>query len=159
MLCATVCLSPKSVHADGLEIAFFNIDHDAPTGVLEVVHRFFLQDIGIALTETTGQSIDMADLEAVNAIVKPYMEARFSLTTVDGVDLKTEWGGVENRANTLLIRQSATLPASSEGIVVHNAALHETHPRHVNILHATLNGQIHKRDFLANGPAQKLIFD
>lgn len=152
-------LFSQAAQADGLEIAFFNIDHNSETGALEIVHRFFVQDIEIALVETTGRPIDLDDSEDLNAVVRLYMEARFSVTTLDGKDLKTEWGGVETRATTLLIRQHAVLPPSADGIIVKNAALHETHPRHTNILHATLNGQIYKRDFLANGPPQKLMFE
>lgn len=156
---ATFVIPNGSVHADGLEIAFFNIDHDAETGALEIVHRFFVQDIEIALEEITGQAIHFEDPESLNAVVQPYMESRFSLSTLEGIDLITEWSGVEARANTLLIRQSAVLPPTAGGVVVRNRALHETHPRHVNILHATLNEQTYKRDFLANGPPQKLTLE
>lgn len=159
-ICWALLVIPHSeARADGLEIAFFNIEHDAETGALDIVHRFFLQDIEIALNETTGQAINLDDLAALDSVVRRYIEARFSLTTPDGLAMKARWDGVERRAGTLLIRQRATLPDSAKGLVVHNAALHETHPKHVNIMHATVGGKTLKRDFLAGGIPQKLVIE
>jgi hypothetical protein len=160
IVCIAAALTPRSdVHADGLEIAFFNIEHDEETNALHIVHRFFQQDIEIALSGVAGKSILLVDNIATKQAVQPYIEERFSLSALDGTPLEPRWVNVEQRDGTLLIRQQSHLPASASGLVVRNVALLETHPKHVNIMHATLGGETFRRDFMTGGVTQKLIID
>lgn len=147
----------RDVHADGFEIAFFNIEHDVESGALNIIHRFFEQDIAIALNETTGAPITIDASATFEAVVRPYIESRFSLTTIDGTELDISWVDVEWRAGTVLIRQRSLLPPSAEALIVRNEVLHEAHPKHVNMMHATFGGSTYRRDFLAAGPPQKLM--
>lgn len=154
---ATLVTPFGDVHADGFEITFFNIDHDVETGALAITHRFFEKDIQIALSEIEGMPIIIDASAALEAVVRPYIEARFSLTTLDGTELDIRWVDAEWRAGTLLIRQRALLSPSAEALIVRNEALHETHPKHVNMMHATLGGSMHRRDFLAGGGTSKAV--
>ena len=124
IVCIAAALTPRSdVHADGLEIAFFNIEHDEETNALHIVHRFFQQDIEIALSGVAGKSILLVDNIATKQAVQPYIEERFSLSALDGTPLETRWVNVEQRDGTLLIRQQSHLPASASGLVAASASL------------------------------------
>jgi hypothetical protein len=147
-----------NARAHGMHAAFTVIEENRRTGSLEIIHRLFVQDLELLLTARVGERVTLQESPGMEKAVEGYLLDVFSIKTPAGAALKPAWVGMKLQLDTVFVYQELNTTADLTGLVVNSQILTETHPGQVNSVNVTAKGHTQTLIFMANDPAQVVMF-
>jgi hypothetical protein len=123
-----------NVQAHQYHFGLTEISVNQNEGVLEVVHKYFIRDIAVAINGGTDVAVSDAEL-------KSYLDSNFKLAIPDIGTIDLEWVGAETDIRYVWMYQQFDLTGlTPEELVVEQKVLIEIEPDQVNTV-TTLEAQ------------------
>lgn len=144
--------------AHGFHAAFTVIEHNARTGLLEIFHRLFIQDIEVILTVRRGETMKLDESALSQKFVEEYLLDVFSLADGEGQRLRPDWVGMKFQVDTLFVYRELKVPAAPKALIIGDQTLTETHQGQVNSVNVTIGGRTQTAVFTINDPPRTLTF-
>lgn len=139
--------------AHGFHAAFAVIELNPRTGSLEIIHRIFVQDFELMLTDRAGAQVNLNDGAEMQKAVADYLRDAFTLATPEGKALSPDWIGMKLQADTMFVYQEVPKANDIAGLTVNDQILTATHPGQVNTVNITARGRTQTLIFTADdGP-------
>lgn len=147
---------PAAAH--GFHAAFTVIEHNARTGLLEIFHRIFIQDLEVVLTARRGETFKLDDTALSQKFVEEYLLDVFSITDAEGQRLRPNWVGMKFQVDTLFVYREIEVAAPPKALAINDQTLTETNQGQVNSVNVTVSGRTQTTVFVVNDPPQTLTF-
>ncbi|GAA5217293.1 DUF6702 family protein [Corallincola platygyrae] len=144
-----VVIYSKSAFAHTYHATLTDIRINPQTNQMEVVHRFFADDVAKVLSAETGTKVKFGDklLSDQEPLIQAYVEKQFVLTGPDKQRYSLSYVGAELDTHYLFVYQEAPAPKLYDGYQLKN-----------NLLFGHLHDQINTVNIKFDGVSQSLVF-
>ena len=134
IIAAIVLLAPFNAHAHQYHFGLTEISVNENERVLEVVHKYFIRDIAVAINGGTDIAVSDAEL-------KSYLDSNFKVAIPEFGTIDLEWVGAETDIRYVWMYQQFSLAElNPQEVVVEQKVLIEIEPDQVNTV-TTLEAQ------------------
>ncbi|MBL8645559.1 MAG: hypothetical protein JNK21_16625 [Rhodospirillaceae bacterium] len=144
--------------AHGFHASFSVLEFNPRTQSLEIIHRIFIQDLELALSEKSKTPVTLNEDAATERTVRDYLAQRFVIATGDGAKLSPEWVGMKMQVDTLFVYMELKDAGALNTLTVKDGILTESHPGQVNTVNVTLKGRTQTLIFSSTDDAQTVTF-
>ncbi len=141
--------------AHGFHASFSVLEFNPRTSSLEIIHRIFIQDLELALTDQTKTPFTLNESAEHQAKVRDYLAAAFQITA-DGKVLKPDWVGFELKVDTMFVYQELKNASGLKNLSVKDNILTDSHPGQVNTVNITKDGRTQTLIFTTADDAQSV---
>lgn len=142
-------MSGMPLHA--FHVSVCEIEYDEKQRRLEITHRIFLDDLEIALTDWSGEQVDVlnpADPKQLNEWIGKYVSEKTSYE-LNGKNVIASYLGSEKEESVMYAYQVITDVKKVKSLKVTNTLLMETYDDQANIVHVE-HGEFSKSLKLSN---------
>jgi hypothetical protein len=148
-----VATAGGSALAHGFHASFSVLEFNARTGSLEIIHRIFIQDLELALSDETKAPFTLNDSPEHQARVRDYLIDVFRVSA-DGKPLTIDWVGFELKVDTMFVYQEVRNAGAPKTLTVKDSILTTSHPGQVNTVNITKDGRTQTLIFTKTDDAQ-----
>lgn len=147
-----------SAWAHGFHASFSVLEFNARTGSLEIIHRIFIQDMELALSDKNKTPVTLHNTPEDAKLIRDYLVQKFLITTADGKALTPDWVGMDLKVDTMFVYQELKNAGNISALTVRDGILTDSHPGQVNTVNITLKGRTQTLIFSATDAAQSVTF-
>ncbi|MDW3208989.1 MAG: DUF6702 family protein [Reichenbachiella sp.] len=135
-------VSGMPLHA--FHVSVCEIEYDEKQRRLEITHRIFLDDLEIALTDWSGEQVDVLnppDFKQLDQMIGKYLTERASYS-LNGKSVDVSYVGSEKEESVMYAYQVISNVKKVKSLKVTNTVLMETYDDQTNIVHMESGDQM-----------------
>lgn len=128
-------ISGTPLHAFHVSVCEIVFDNDQRQ--LEITHRIFHDDLELALTEWSGQKVDIlnpSDPQWLDSLIGGYLQEK-TIYTLNGKDVKSNYLGAEREEGVMYCYQVIPSVKKLKSLNVSNTVLMEIFDDQSNVIH------------------------
>ncbi|MGZ3184593.1 MAG: DUF6702 family protein [Telluria sp.] len=148
------CVS-TTVDAHDFHVGLTELSFNARTGSTEVVHTLMAHDVDQLMSDLYQRQLDFSDPDD-EALLRKYVESRFTLLDKDGKPLPLHWVGVKAEADTITVFAELEHTPLDAVRRVRDGLLSDYQRAQLNTLNVRASGAVRTLTFTADKTEQEL---
>ncbi|NMP31447.1 hypothetical protein HII17_07720 [Thalassotalea sp. M1531] len=146
-----MCAMPADIaHAHQQKAAETTVLFNKNSGLLEVMHRFYLHDTEHAVQALFDKHADILDSQETQQQFADYVATQFLASTLNDQALPLNNVGFEVEGKFFWVYQEAKQPKDLKGIKLFNGALRDLWPMQINMVNIEGKGDVRTLYFSDN---------